>query len=100
MSIGLWLATGAEGYTRWPDSKLNAADAEASQEQIDLLADIGFASVGDPAESEPEIQSRFAFGLVPGGLNPKHLLSVASSLSCGFAIIGIALILDRMKRHD
>ena len=92
---GLWVATGSEGFTRWPNAKLQAADAEVSQEQIDLLADIGFEDDARQAEPEPEIESRFAFGLVPGGFDPKHLLSVAPLGGAGVVMVGVAVVLYR-----
>lgn len=96
--LGLWFATGSEGYTRWPNAKLRAADAEISQEEVDLLADIGFDDTERSAEPEPEIESRFAFGLLPGGFDPKHLLSVTPVACAGGVLVGTAIVLGRRSR--
>lgn len=94
-SLGAWLATGREGYTRWPDARLEAADAPVSQDEQDLLSEIGVDAAA-PAEAG-KIESRFAFGLVPGGPDPKHLLSVATGCARACAISGVAIVTRRMK---
>lgn len=91
----LWIATGREGYTRWPNAKLAAADTGTSDAEDDLLADIGIDT--EPAENT-DIQSRFAFGLVPGGADPKHLLSLASSLGLAAALAALAGVIARHER--
>jgi len=94
-SIGAWLATGREGFTRWPDARLEASDAPVSQAEQDLLEEIGVGS--EPAANTEKIESRFAFGLVPGGPDPKHLLSVATGCALACAISGVAIVTRRMK---
>lgn len=73
----LWAITGSEGYTRWPDSKLASAGAPPSTDQLDLLEDIGLTTKEEVRE-QPSIESRFAFGLLPGGFTPKYLPSVST----------------------
>lgn len=88
-SLGAWALTGREGYTRWPDAKLSAADQPAPDATDDLLDDIGLTTSEDPA---PSIESRFAFGLAPSGLDPKHLISVAPASGLGVAMVGAGVI--------
>jgi len=76
-SLVLWYATGAEGFTRWPNERLANADAAPVAGELDLLADVGFSDIGEDS-TRPDIQSRFAFGLVPGGFDPAHLIAVAT----------------------
>jgi len=87
LSVGVWLGTGRETFTRWPNAKLESADVAPTEGEEDLLASIGFE---EPHTSSQmlDIESRFAMGLVPGGFDPKHLLSVAT---CTFAGIGLAV---------
>ncbi|MFM2165178.1 MAG: hypothetical protein RL325_1615 [Planctomycetota bacterium] len=94
-SLVAWLATGREGFTRWPDARLEASDAPVSKAEQDLLDEIGVGSE-QPPESE-KIESRFAFGLVPGGPDPKHLLSVATGCALACAISGTAIVARRLK---
>lgn len=93
-SVALWLATGCEGYTRWPNRRLEQADAAPAAGEAALLAEAGFDGTAEPSASDsatssdsapspvrvsgPSIESRFAFGLVPGGLDAPHLVSVAT----------------------
>lgn len=83
-SFILWYATGAEGFTRWPNARLEGADAAPAAGELDLLAEVGFDD-GVDAAARPEFRSRFAFGLVPGGFDPPHLVSVVT-------VAGLALI--------
>lgn len=97
-AIVTWMATGSEGYTRWPDAKLAQSDAPPSGEEIDLLADIGFVT-NDEVTKQPHIESRFAFGLVPGGLDLKHMPSVATAGVVAIAMSSIATVVHvRRKR--
>lgn len=88
-SVVAWLATGREGYTRWPDARLAGADAPPSAEESSILAEIGFADQDDPV-LHADIHSRFAFGLVPGGFAPLHLLSVATVVTAAAIASGAA----------
>ena len=63
-SAATWYATGAEGYTRWPDARLAASDAPPALGESDLLSEAGLS---EGPGSTPDIQSKFALGLVPGG---------------------------------
>lgn len=97
LALGAWIMTGSEGYTRWPDTKLELTDAPVSEAEDDLLADIGFDSVGEDGES-PDIESRFVFGLVPSGASPKHLISVATAVAFAVGLSATAtIILFRRK---
>lgn len=97
IAIGTWASTGREGYTRWPDAKLAQTDAPMNQDEDDLFTDIGFES-DDELEITPNIESRFVLGLVPGGISPQHLLSVASAVAFGIGIsIAATLISFRNK---
>jgi len=95
-AASLWFATGREGYTRWPNAKLAAADTGTSAAEDDLLADIGIET--EPT-ADADIQSRFAFGLVPGGADPKHLLSLVSALSVSAVLAGLAGVIARHEHH-
>lgn len=70
-----WLLTGREAFTRWPNERLERADRATSPAEQDLLDELG---VGSTADAPPTIESRFAFGLLPGGLDPLHAVSVAT----------------------
>lgn len=96
-SVLAWVATGSEGYTRWPDAKLEAADKPSSPEDMDLLEDIGLTNLGD-AQGQPKIESRFALGLLPGGFTPRYLVSVASMATVGVALCGIGALVMRRGR--
>jgi hypothetical protein len=86
-SLGLWLATGREGFTRWPDERLARTDGVPADDEMALLADVGFGDAS-PAESRG-FQSRFALGLLPGGADPGHLASVATA--CCVALLASAV---------
>ena len=74
-SVGAWIATGREGFTRWPDARLEASDAPVSDAEQDLLDELG---IGTTTDAPTGIESRFAFGLLPGGIDPRHAISVAT----------------------
>ncbi len=97
-SVLIWYATGAEGYTRWPDARLEQADALPVAGEADLLADVGFTDQSQE-QNTPKIQSRFALGLVPGGVDPPHLLSVAlmalGAIGVSGAVAGRSLFVSR-----
>ena len=76
-SLAVWYATGSEGYTRWPNERLAQADAPPADGESELLADAGFTD-NSTQLPRPDIQSRFALGLLPGGPDPRHLLAVAT----------------------
>jgi hypothetical protein len=90
----VWAATGREGYTRWPDAKLAASDAATSREHADLFEDIGLTTE-EETFARPDIQSRFALGLLPGGFTPRHLVSVASVATLGIGLCGVGAIAMR-----
>jgi hypothetical protein len=94
----VWAATGREGYTRWPDAKLAASDVATPQEDADLFEDIGLATE-DETHARPDIQSRFALGLLPGGLTPKHMISVASVATVGVVLGGVGVVSMRCGRR-
>lgn len=85
-----WLATGREGYTRWPDERLARSDAPPSAEEAALLAEAGLADESGPAT--PQIRNRFAMGLVPGGFDPAHLLSVAGVVAVSGLLVCATVI--------
>lgn len=91
-AVGAWLTTGREGYTRWPDAKLAQSDAPASEIEEDLFADIGFETDDDidAQGATPDIESRFAFGLAPGGFGPKHLPSIATAVALAVGASSVA----------
>lgn len=91
-SLVVWYATGSEGYTRWPNERLAHADAPPTAGESELLAEAGFTDA-HTASARPDIQSRFALGLVPGGTDPRHLLSVASVAACAVLASAIAMVL-------
>lgn len=111
-SVALWLATGCEGYTRWPNRRLELADAAPAAGEAALLAEAGFDGGAEPADpgsatsdgsapapvrvSGPIIESRFAFGLVPGGFDAAHLVSVATVGVLAGAVAGATLL--RVRR--
>jgi len=95
LSLGAWITTGREGYTRWPDAKLDAADQPTSAEAHDLLDDIGLATDEDPPP--PTIESRFALGLMPSGADPKHVISVVSASTIGLAMVIAGAIFHRPR---
>lgn len=96
-SVAGWLATGAEGFTRWPDARLENADAPPVHGEAELLEEAGFMTQAE-ASAEPDIRSRFALGLVPGGADPAHLISVATC-AAGAAIASGTAALARKRRR-
>jgi hypothetical protein len=98
-AVALWLATGREGYTRWPNAKLEQADAAPAAGESDLLGEIGFTDGEAAARPSADIQSRFAFGLVPGGFDPKHLLSVAAVAGLAGAASVASFAIGRLGRR-
>ncbi|MEQ9097089.1 MAG: hypothetical protein RIE32_12585 [Phycisphaerales bacterium] len=94
----VWAATGHEGYTRWPDAKLAASDTATSEEDLDLFEDIGLTTEED-AMAQPDIESRFALGLLPGGFTPRYLVSVASVATVGLGLCSVGAIAMRRGRH-
>ena len=96
-SVGAWFATGREGFTRWPDARLEASDAPVSEAERDLLEEIGVGS--EPASESARIESRFAFGLLPGGADPKHLPSVAAGLALATGLSAAAVLRRRLTRN-
>lgn len=98
-ALAVWAATGREGFTRWPDQRLAQSDASPAPGESELLAEAGFTN---PAQAHPDIQSRFALGLVPGGENPAHLLSVAMAIGLAVAassVVIAARLIQRRGRH-
>jgi hypothetical protein len=98
LAVGAWLATGREGYTRWPDEKLEASDAPSSAAEEALLADIGFETEDDRA-AQLDVESRFAFGLVPGGPDLPHLPSIAAAGALAIVISSATVARDAMRRR-
>lgn len=96
-SLAAWAATGREGYTRRPNHKLASADTPPSAAEDDLLADIGIETA-EEREQTPTIESRFAFGLVPGGITPGHLPSVATAALCAGVLSASGLVISRGRR--
>lgn len=96
-AAAVWMASGREGFTRWPNAKLEAADAPLGEEAAALFDDIGLAEPGAPA-SGPALQSRFALGLLPGGFDPRHLLSVLTLLLLAGAVSASAWIIARTNQ--
>lgn len=93
----VWIATGAEGYTRWPDERLARSDAPRAEGESELLSEAGFAD--DHAQATtPDIQSRFALGLMPGGFTPHHLLSVVTVAAVALSASGTALVRSTLHR--
>ncbi|MFI4881376.1 MAG: hypothetical protein ACIAQU_02200 [Phycisphaerales bacterium JB064] len=90
----VWVATGREGYTRWPDAKLAASDTGQSEEHLDLLEDIGLTTE-EEVMAQPDIESRFALGLLPGGFTPKYLVSAAPLAVFGVGLFGAGLFATR-----
>lgn len=75
LAMAAWLLTGMEGFTRWPNERLEQADQATSRAEQDLLDELG---IGTTTDAPTGIQSRFAFGLLPGGIDPRHAISVAT----------------------
>lgn len=96
-AVILWLGTGAEGYTRWPNQRLASADALPAAGEGDLLAEVGFADAPQ-SPARADIQSRFALGLVPGGVDPLHLLSVATVVAAALVASTTAVAIAARRR--
>lgn len=92
LSVAVWCGTGAEGYTRWPDERLARADAPPREGEEELLADIGFTD-DRPAAPQPGLTSRFALGLLPGGLDPRHVLSVGTVTGAALLVSGTTVLI-------
>ena len=97
LAFAVWLATGREGYTRWPDERLAKADAPPAPGEADLLAGAGFS---DGAPARPDLQSRFALGLVPGGFDARHVLSVATIAGVVAIVTGVTGAVRRIRRVE
>ena len=98
-SLALWSATGREGFTRWPDQRLAQSDAAPIPGESELLADAGFSDSAH-AQPRPDIQSRFALGLVPGGATPLHLLSVATAAALAVAASSLVIMSRLIRRNS
>lgn len=98
-AIVLWLATGREGFTRWPDARLENAGSRPSAEETALLADAGLSTPEETAAHEG-MTSRFAFGLLPGGPGVRHLASVATACAIAGVCSGVAYVGLSRKARD
>jgi hypothetical protein len=94
VAIAVWAATGAEGFTRWPDERLANADAPPAPGENELLAEAGFSG-GEEESPPPNIHSRFALGLLPSGADVPHLLSVASVVGAAAAASCLSVVTRR-----
>jgi hypothetical protein len=94
-SVGAWIATGGEAFTRWPNARLEAADAPVSASEAALLDEIGITSPSDAAV--PTIESRFALGLLPSGIDPRHLASVLVGAIVALAVSAMAALRARRR---
>jgi hypothetical protein len=94
--IAVWMATGREVFTRWPNARLEASDAPVSASEQDLLEEIGIDAA--PPTDAAALESRFAFGLLPSGADPAHLASVATGLFAAATLSGVALAVARARR--
>lgn len=97
-AFAAWVATGREGYTRWPDAKLSQSDTAPAEIEADLFADIGFET-SDDFDTTPNIESRFAFGLAPGGFGPKHLPSIATAVALAAGISSVAAFSSLLRKR-
>ncbi len=95
LAVAAWLLTGMEGFTRWPNERLEQADQASSRAEQDLLDELG---VGAPAAGGRTIESRFAFGLLPGGLDPSHALSVATVFGTVAMMVTALVLLGRFSK--
>lgn len=86
----LWLATGREGFTRWPSAKLAASDRPPTQEDTELLSSLGF--MPEQKDAPPQLGNKFAFGLLPGGFDAKHLPSVLLCVCVSSALLGAVVL--------
>ena len=58
-----------------------------------LLAEVGF-NEGTGEQKRPDIQSRFALGLLPSGSDAAHLLSIAT---VGVAAMGLSCLIEAKR---
>lgn len=96
-SVALWVATGREGFTRWPSTKLAESDLPPTEEDAQLLSSLGFTP--EPEDAGARLVSRFAFGLLPGGFDARHLPSVLLCVSISFAMFGAIALRSFFTRH-
>ena len=96
LGLAAWLATGREAFTRWPNARLEAADAPMSESERGLLEEMGIDAA--PSAGSAALESRFALGLVPGGADPAHLLSLATAIALAALLSGGALVAARIRR--
>lgn len=93
-AAGLWAATGANVWTRFPSAGIAEAQAEPEGGGLDdLFADAGLND--DHGELE-EIDNEFRFGLLPSGAG-REALSVASVGGAALAVAGGVWWLGRRK---
>lgn len=90
-----WMVTGREAFTRWPNARLEAADAPLSESEQDLLGEIGIDAA--PSAEAAAFESRFAFGLLPSGADPAHLVSVATATALAALLSGGVLVAARVR---
>ncbi|MFM7261928.1 MAG: hypothetical protein ACKO3W_15160 [bacterium] len=95
-SLVAWAVTGRETFTRWPNARLEASDAPISKSEEDLLGEIGIDAA--PSSEAATIESRFAFGLLPSGADPRHLLSVATTCLAAATVPGAVVLHARWRR--
>jgi hypothetical protein len=95
-SAALWIATGREGFTRWPNSKLAASDRPAADHD-DLLSSLGFEE--GPDDTEPTLVNKFAFGLLPGGFDARHLPSVLLGAGVSGLLFATVALRAMSTRH-
>jgi hypothetical protein len=94
-SVVAWLATGGEMFTRWPNARLEASDTAVMAEESELLDELGLRT---PQElGAGSIESRFAFGLLPGGADPAHLFSAATVTLLAALASGSVVALHRAR---
>jgi hypothetical protein len=94
-SGALWLATGREGFTRWPNTKLAASDLPAADD--DLLSSLGFEQ--GPEVARPTLVNKFAFGLLPGGFDAQHLPSVLLGAGVSGVLFAAVALRAMSTRH-
>ncbi len=94
-SVALWLVTGGEMFTRWPNARLEASDTAVMAEESELLGELGLRTPEQLGAAS--IESRFAFGLLPGGADPAHLLSTATVTLLAALASGSVIALHRAR---